>query len=503
MPPKTIAAAPASAHPTRERRARLRRLAVWASPLLLLLTLVGWGLSSPAGSSPDDDFHIASVWCAYGERGGLCEPGAAPDERLVPAAILQLPCFAFRPTVDASCQNGVAEEASTELSTVTHGNWNGDVYPPLFYATLGVFASDNVAVSVVAMRVFNAVLATALLSLTLLALPRRLRPVLGFSTALSFVPMGLAIIPSTNPSSWALLSAAVVFPTLLALGETSGRQRYLLLALGIVGFVLGAGARGDAALYAALAAALAWFLAARRGLFTSLASLGIIAVAFVAFLSTGQSAAVEGLGDPAAAAPVGISLLVFNLTQLPSLWLGMFTNLGWLDTVISPLAVFGVVFAVIGVLFASLSTLDWRKAIGLATVLGAMALLPLYMLQASQASVGSQVQPRYLLPLFVVLVATALVPTPRAPRFDIRQVWALVLILALAQALALFDQMTRYIAGERVLNLEAGEWWWSGSPLGPTSVLLIASASFALLLAVGAIHYRQLPRTDFTHRVAV
>ena len=467
------------------------------------MTLLGWGLSSPAGSSPDDDFHIASVWCAHGDREGICEPGKSTDQRLVPSAILELPCFAFRPTVDASCQNDVAEVASTGLSPVTHGNWNGDIYPPLFYATLGVFASDNVAVSVVAIRAFNAVLATVLLSLTMLALPRRLRPVLGFSTALSFIPMALAIIPSTNPSSWAMLSAAVVFPTLLALSETSGRQRLTLLLLAATGFVLGAGARADAALYAALAAVLAWFLADRKSRFTTITTIAFVIAAAAAFLSAGQSAAVEGLGDPSAAPSSGASLLVFNLTQLPSLWLGMFTNLGWLDTTISPLAVFGVVFAAVGAIFTSLNTLNLRKSLSLVAVLGAMAVLPLYMLQASQASVGSQVQPRYVLPLFILLLAVAMAPLPRPPRFDVRQTWALVAILAGSQGLALFDQMTRYIAGERILNLDAGDWWWGGSPIGPTAVLFISTASFALLLSVGAAHYRRMPNTEITTRVVV
>ena len=44
---------------------------------LVVATLVGvtmfvtgatWALSSPAGSSPDDDFHLPSIWCGWGSR---------------------------------------------------------------------------------------------------------------------------------------------------------------------------------------------------------------------------------------------------------------------------------------------------------------------------------------------------------------------------------------------------------------------------------------------------
>lgn len=31
--------------------------------LLMLLTGLGWAVGSPAGSSPDDDYHLGSIWC--------------------------------------------------------------------------------------------------------------------------------------------------------------------------------------------------------------------------------------------------------------------------------------------------------------------------------------------------------------------------------------------------------------------------------------------------------
>ena len=58
----------------------------WVSVAILsaILTLSGWALSSPIGSSPDDDFHLPSIWCGQGFRDGLCEEDVNPDLVQVP-----------------------------------------------------------------------------------------------------------------------------------------------------------------------------------------------------------------------------------------------------------------------------------------------------------------------------------------------------------------------------------------------------------------------------------
>lgn len=476
---------------------RLLRLGLWAAPVLLLLTLCSWALSSPAGSSPDDDFHVASIWCAYGEREGLCESSdRAETERLVPAPIVHMTCFAFNEQVSGECQNGTTETPSAELLPVNHGNWNGATYPPLFYGLFGLFASQNVAVSIVAIRLVNALLATVLLTATMVALPSRLRPVLAVSTTLAFVPLGLSIIPSTNPSSWALLSAAIVFPTVFALGETRGTRRNLLVALALIGALLGAGARADAAAYAVFAAFLALFLSSAWNKLTIWVGGVIVAVAALFTLTSGQTSAIGGLASPGVAATEPASgslrLLLFNLTELPTLWVGMFTNLGWLDTRVSPLAIFAMAASVIAVLFTALAGLQWKKALALTAGAAALVLLPLFILHTSNAAVGTQVQPRYVLPLLAILLAVALAPVPVGPQFSRTQMWLIVAFVSGAQMLALYDQTTRYVAGNRVANLETG-WWWGGSPVSPTVNLVAGSLAFAALMFIfGATYQRTL-----------
>ncbi|MGA1784996.1 MAG: hypothetical protein ACO39R_06415, partial [Pontimonas sp.] len=52
---------------------RGNRLAGVALAFVLgLVGLGGWALSSPVGSDPDSDFHLASIWCTTADPGSPC-----------------------------------------------------------------------------------------------------------------------------------------------------------------------------------------------------------------------------------------------------------------------------------------------------------------------------------------------------------------------------------------------------------------------------------------------
>ena len=64
-----------------ETRTRLRWWRV-VLPLALLVVFGSWAVTSPVGSSPDDDYHLSSIWCAGGERSGVCEVVEGEPEAL-------------------------------------------------------------------------------------------------------------------------------------------------------------------------------------------------------------------------------------------------------------------------------------------------------------------------------------------------------------------------------------------------------------------------------------
>jgi hypothetical protein len=137
------------------------------------------------------------------------------------------------------------------------------------------------------------------------------------------------------------------------------------------------------------------------------------------------------------------------------------------------------------VVFWGLRRMDRRKAAVLTLALLGLVAIPLYVLHGMQASVGSEVQPRYILPLMLTFAGVALHGLGRDDLGLSRLQGAVVLAgVAVANALALHTNMQRYITGldKKGFNLNTNiEWWWS-IPVSPMAVWLVASAAFALLM---------------------
>src|SRR5690606_18301480 len=128
---------------------RRRFRAIWLAPLLALVALGGWVFASPAGSSPDDDYHLVSIWCAAGDRTALCEQSGDPTTRMVSRALLDINCFARDSTESAACQTDVLERE--ELVETDRGNFVG-AYPPVFYNVMSLFAGHDIQTSILIMR---------------------------------------------------------------------------------------------------------------------------------------------------------------------------------------------------------------------------------------------------------------------------------------------------------------------------------------------------------------
>ncbi|WP_156109921.1 DUF2142 domain-containing protein, partial [Cryobacterium sp. MLB-32] len=102
-------------------------------PLLAILALSAWALASPVGSSPDDDFHLASTWCATGEDTSMCRLVGNEQQRSLPNSLLASPCYAFKSDMSASCQ-GTMFDRNDNFVTSDRGNFSG-AYPPVYYVT--------------------------------------------------------------------------------------------------------------------------------------------------------------------------------------------------------------------------------------------------------------------------------------------------------------------------------------------------------------------------------
>ena len=478
-------------------------------PILALTCLISWGFSSPVGSSPDDDFHLSSIWCGDGTRADICEPAARSDERTVPKDLFTAECFAFQPDTTGKCQGsdfGTRPDVTVETD---RGNFTG-LYPPLYYATMGLFAGPNIDISVLAIRIFSSLIFVGLLTALFFLLPIARRSSLVWPLIISTVPLGLFIVSSTNPSSWAVLSAATLWAALLGFYETSGWRKVGLGAFTALSTILGAGARADAAVFAGVAIVAVIIITARRSrtfLLSSLLPLALLIVAMLFYFSTRQSdvttGGLDGSGGHRSLGEMA-SLFIINVVNVPDLIVGAFGHwgLGWLDTAM-PAVVWVVAFGVfVAVLFFALRLSSWRRSIASFWVLLALWLFPTVVLVQTGAVVGAYVQPRYILPL-IVLLAGIVLSNHRSASLGLStaQLVLLAAPLAVVQALALHTNIRRYTAGANhpTFNLDANRMWWWDIGVGPMSVWVIGSLAFAGTLAL-LVAYTQASRGPLAGR---
>lgn len=461
-------------------------------PILTLIALICWGFSSAPGSSPDDDFHLASIWCAAGTSASACEPASQAGKREVPEDLVVTDkCFVGKPQVSAGCQGKNFGTRPDPLVVTDRGNFNSHLYPPLFYLAMSPFVGNNVSVSIAAMRIANSVLFVALVTALFLLLPIRRRSTLVWSISATVVPLGFFLIPSTNPSGWAILSASTLWIALLGFFETTGKRRVGLAIAATLATIIGAGARADAAVYAVLAigaVAILKFRPTKRFFLQCIfaAALAVIAVGFYLTSSQGSSA-VEGIQSTSGWGDFAFVTKVFLDT--PSLWVGVFGYwpLGWIDTVLPAIvwvASFGVYAAAI---FIGLGRRVSRKSLVVGLLFIAMWIVPAYTLIQSSQPVGNFVQPRYLLPPIILVVGFALLKNDTASLFPLpAQRLPVIGALTIANLVALHTNIRRYVTGTDAAgwNLDSGAKWWWHIVTSPNVVWLVGSVAFcaALLL---------------------
>lgn len=468
----------------------------------MFFALASWAFASPVGSSPDDDFHLNSAWCALGERDGLCEDTDDPAVKRVPAATNgSASCFAFQPEQSASCQS-LPTSGDLELRSTDRGNFVNQ-YPPVYYSVHALFASSNVEASAVVMRLLNVAIFVALMTAVYAASPARVRPSLVLPSLVALVPLGAFLIASNNPSSWAVTSAATAWVAYLGYLTTDGRRSVVLGALAIVWALLGAGARSDSAAYTAVALVLASIIAFRPTReFVLRSLLGVVTLAVMALLNLGSRSAgvaTSGFGGGEVQEFDRVGLLASNLLDLPYLWSGVFGTwgLGWLDTQMPAIVWTAMLAAFVAVAFSSQRSSSWRVRVTILALAGALVAIPSLVLLLSQAAVGFQVQPRYILPLIIMLAGFCVLDYARSSNaFGRVQLVALGTAVAGANLVALHVNIRRYVTGidGSGWNLaQPVEWWWTGAIANPMVVWMLGSLAAAGVAVFALRLVRQMP----------
>ena len=459
------------------------------------VAFTAWAFASPIGAPPDGDFHLASIWCAQGDRLGMCKVEKVKDsnqvELLTPRTFsrYQNPyghfCYVGNSGASAGCTNIVDETSVTELIA------SGRIFPvdqvsSPFYDFNSRLSSRNIETSAFKIRFANVLFFIGITSL-LLTMFKKYRVATSLAFLVGLGPWGSFLISSIHPSAWTI----TLLPLFLVCLFVMIREKSIVLRIfaGLAALLIwfvAQDVRGDSRFFMAIAlfAAIIWGLKIRHELTSQPLWLKVLGVGtlFIIYVQLLNPLVQNVIGA------FGVSQLdkVFNLTttKVPLTLMNLFGGnygLGSSDTPLSDLVVFcGIasLFLIIYTTAQRVSKRNWLIVFLMST------LLALLTLRADLDNVGTS--GRYILPLYLMCLITYLASVETIfsrPLITSRTISRiLVFTLTLGNSIALHQTMRRYITGVDVIgwNLNKNaEWWWTVGP-SPMTIWMLGTLAFGL-----------------------
>lgn len=469
----------------------------------ILLGMVAWAVSSPAGSSPDEDYHLGSIWCPRPIEGSGCSFEVTNGEITaieVPQSFHSPTCYAFNAHVSAGCTDAYSDDV-----IVLSERFDGGMYPFGYYQFEHMFIGDDVFTSVVWMRIMNITLALLGLGTIAAFASPAIRHSLLLATTAAWVPMGIYFVASINPSGWAISGLIIYAAGLYAALEAEGWRKGPLLGAAALGAIMSVTSRSDSAFFVVFVTVAIWLVGARRR--PSKAVVGFTVLAFVgaiaAFVTSGQARNATGAGGWPTNEALGLpKLFVANLIELPdyiaNFW-GLTFGPGWVDVPLSSWSTLGMLFLAGGVVFVGARELWFTKASASLLVVGLLLGVPVVGMTLRHVTPVTYYQARYTLPLLAVFYF--IWTLRKNNKLFFVKVGELALIIPLVSAAnlwALHRLILRYTQGlddnplAGIVRITAVEWWpWSVSP---TLVWVGGSLSFAagitILFILSASSYK-------------
>ena len=485
------------------KRNRFSRYSFIALPTLAFLILGWvWAFASPPGSAADENFHLSTIWCAWGPSES-CELTADPTVVLVPDRVANANCFALLGNEDASCTYALTDWYTPAVTVRS----SDSSYPPVYHTVMRVFVGPNVNQSVLVIRMANVALAAGLLALALLVARPVIRRAVALAWMVCLVPTGIFFIASVNPSSWAITGGALFWAFLhTASTENSFRTRRALVALGgaAVCAFIAMGARADSfyvLVLSTIAVAIVTWPHLRKRLNRLWFGLLIIPLAAIAWsfnigrywnLNMSFPAGNEEFDQPNALLKMLLELPSFfagivggqgpgwsqrasqDDGQLPGFsWVGLAYGVGSLDVQNPEISGLLVLACVGGAIFLGFRSHGTRKVLAVLLLAGGLIGQLVVMRGLAGFQPTGVIQPRYVFALVLVIISFAAISYPRS-HSPVNRGQALLFIIALtiADAAALMATNGRFVYGQvhawTGVSAEPG-WWWS---IGPSPLVV-------------------------------
>jgi hypothetical protein len=194
----------------------------------LFFLLVTW-LSIPYGGSGDMDYHLTSIWCAWGEKAKLCNDiQVLPED---PNAQFRNNATAEVPFMFQMCDSrNIDFWPYCELESQHPETQRLRMAPPehlsLYYKMVHVFVDENVQKSVFLIRLFNLTLALTLVYALLTITSSRIRFASLSGLTFTLLPYGPQIFTGVTTRSWAILGVMTSWAFLFSFLTESKDNRF-------------------------------------------------------------------------------------------------------------------------------------------------------------------------------------------------------------------------------------------------------------------------------------
>ena len=453
--------------------------------VVLVLSVCGvgisWAVSSPLGSSPDDDYHLGSIWCPPPLSSSGCSTGYTERGTFGPyvpetVSSARVACYAFHGEDSAVC----SLKNSDDVTMVTD-RWDDGNYPWGYYQFHHNFIGHNANRAGVTMRIINVMISVVVLGAIGALMPLAFRRGYALALTAGWTPMGVYFISSNNPSSWAFTGVFAFAAGLWCAAHSNGWRRWALIGAAAIGAVLSCTSRGDSAFFlfvvsVALAFAVRW--SRDRWPEGALAVVSSIVGIIIMRSTNVASTHLDAADGPH---PSLIRVLGQNLSYLPQYFAGFYGyrwGPGWLDVDYNgSVSTLGLLAGAIA-LTVGMRTWSWRKGMTFVMLVGAMAGVPTLIGILQGFNNVATYQPRYMMPLWIVLLFFMLTMDRRSRTISRPQLVTTAVLLSALFFWAHYSLLLRYTHGEEhmVFNLsKTAAWWWESAPVGANMVWWIGT----------------------------
>jgi hypothetical protein len=457
--------------------------------LAFFVLLSCWSFSSSIGSGGDIDAHISSIWCAWGEKPGMCEG----DDGSVATVPYMFQMCNGRPLDSFPSCDVVKSSAEMQQLRIM-----GPSHRSIYYKFMRLFASSNPNQSILIMRMANSLIASLLLFGLLRFTTGHTRFASVSALTFTLIPVAISRISSVNPHSWAILGVMTSWAFLhgyLVAPKTDVKKK-VLLGFFLFSILLPASTRVDATTYVVFTSAVVMlhhFLVGRR--ISRNEILGASGFAIVGAASVLISEHVRNYLS--LEAPRGYAFgqfLLFQIVHIPESLVEPFGySIGQSGSGPGIVGIIGLSLFVLG--FSHALQNSNRKQISIVLII--FSFLNVVIFKGS-VLVGSLVPLRgtYVLGLIAFLLGMSIITSQSERQFMSHRGnrRTAISLLSISHALFLFTWMELYTKGSQIpgffssqtlgflhnINLNGG-WWWN-SWMGPNFIYFIGVCCFPIFL---------------------